>query len=100
MGVRLDVLKCLTLDALDSSLEKVYVRDTNVRRYIKTSRLGLDELVGLLRVMCLRIWWFRECICFIRVCRRCIAPGSGSRSRGQAEQDSESPARMRGPVDH
>ena len=44
MGLLLDVLKCLTLDALGSSLEKVCVRDTSVRRCVKTSRLGLDEL--------------------------------------------------------
>lgn len=49
MGLLLDVLKCLTLDALGSSLEKVCVRDTSVRRCVKTSRLGLDELFGLLR---------------------------------------------------
>jgi len=50
MGVRLDGLSCLTLDALDSFLEKVYERDCGVRREVRSSRVrGLDELVGLLQ---------------------------------------------------
>jgi len=50
MGVRLEGLKALTLDNLDSTLEKMYQKSYGLRHEVRTSKLmGMDEMQALIQ---------------------------------------------------
>lgn len=50
MGVRLEGLKSVTLDNLDSTLEKMYQKSYGLRHEVRTSKLmGLDEMQALIQ---------------------------------------------------